>query len=89
MAGNVKDILEQLTSPKQSLIVQVEGHRVSLSNLDKGLWSETGKVRAFTKRDLIIYLARVSPWLLPHLKDRPLTLRTFFPETLSACTCLC
>ena len=82
MAGNVKDILEQLTSPKQSLIVQVEGHRVSLSNLDKGLWPEIGKVRAFTKRDLIIYLARVSPWLLPHLKDRPLTLSRY-PDGIS------
>jgi bifunctional non-homologous end joining protein LigD len=76
-ADHVKVILEQLASPKQSLIVPFEGHRVSLSNLDKRLWPETGKGRAFTKRDLIIYLARVSPWLLPHLKDRPLTLSRY------------
>jgi bifunctional non-homologous end joining protein LigD len=76
-AGHVNDILEQLASPKQNFIVLVEGHRVSLSNLDKELWPETGTSRAFTKRDLIIYLAQVSPWLLPHLKDRPLTLSRF------------
>jgi bifunctional non-homologous end joining protein LigD len=29
---------------------------------------------AITKRDLIGYLARVSPYMLPHLRDRPLTM---------------
>jgi len=27
-----------------------------------------------TKRDLAEYYAQVSPWLLPHLKDRPIAL---------------
>ena len=31
-------------------------------------------MRAYTKRDLIEYLARISPYMLPHLADRPLTM---------------
>jgi bifunctional non-homologous end joining protein LigD len=72
-----KDILEQLSSPRTSVIVDVGGQKISLSNLDKELWPGFEKVRALTKRDLLLYLARASPWLLPHLKDRPLTLSRY------------
>jgi bifunctional non-homologous end joining protein LigD len=48
-----------------------------LSNLDKALWPETSASRALTKRDLLVYLGRVAPYLLPHLKDRPLTLSRY------------
>jgi bifunctional non-homologous end joining protein LigD len=41
-----------------------------LTNLDKVLYPEDG----ITKGDLIAYLAVVSDWALPHLRDRPLTL---------------
>ena len=27
-----------------------------------------------TKRDLLVYFARVSPYILPHLAERPLTM---------------
>ena len=40
-------------------------------NRDKLLFPQTG----FTKGDLIAYYARIAPTLLPHLRDRPLTLR--------------
>jgi bifunctional non-homologous end joining protein LigD len=42
-----------------------------LTNLDKELWP------GLTKRDLITYLAQVAPYMLPHLRDRPLTLIRF------------
>lgn len=76
-ADTVKDTLEQLASMKNKFIIEVEGGKVSLSNLDKTLWPETGESRALTKRDLITYLARVSPYLLPQLRDRPLTLSRY------------
>jgi bifunctional non-homologous end joining protein LigD len=53
--------------------VAVGGRRVTLSNLDKVLWPR----QDFTKGDLIEYYARVAKWLLPHLKDRPLSLVRF------------
>lgn len=48
-----------------------EEDALELTNLDKVLWPQTG----FTKGDMIAYYRDVSPALLPHLRDRPLTLR--------------
>jgi bifunctional non-homologous end joining protein LigD len=53
--------------------VDIDGHRVSLSNLDKVLYPEAG----FAKGHVIDYYTRVSPVLLPHLHGRPLTLKRY------------
>ncbi|MET0763072.1 MAG: non-homologous end-joining DNA ligase [Thermoleophilaceae bacterium] len=53
--------------------VEVEGRRLSLSNLDKVMYPEVG----FTKGEVIDYYTRVSPALLPHLRGRPLTLKRY------------
>jgi len=76
-ADSLKDILELLADPKTRFTVEVEGRKLSLTNLDKELWPQTDKSGALAKRDLITYLARVSAWLLPHLKDRPLSLSRY------------
>jgi bifunctional non-homologous end joining protein LigD len=54
-------------------LVEVEGRRLKLSNLEKVLYPESG----FTKGQVIDYYARIAPVLLPHLKDRPVTLRRY------------
>ncbi len=54
-------------------LVEVEGHTLSLSNLDKVLYPAVG----FTKGQVIDYYARIAPTLLAHLGDRGLTLRRF------------
>jgi bifunctional non-homologous end joining protein LigD len=51
----------------------VEGKKLSVSNLDKVLYP---KVR-FTKGQVIDYYIRIAPVLLPHLKDRPLTMKRY------------
>jgi len=53
--------------------LNVNGRSVPVSNLDKVFYPETG----FTKGQVIDYYIRVSPVLLPHLKDRPLTLKRY------------
>jgi bifunctional non-homologous end joining protein LigD len=53
--------------------VEVEGRRLSLSNLDKVMYPATG----FTKGQVIDYYTRVAPALLPHLGGRPLTLKRY------------
>ena len=53
--------------------LDVGGRTVNVTNLDKVLYPETG----FTKGDLINYYIRISPVLLPHLKDRPITLKRY------------
>jgi bifunctional non-homologous end joining protein LigD len=42
-----------------------------LSNLDKVFWPENG----YTKGDLLTYYFNISPTMLPHLLERPLTLK--------------
>ena len=42
-----------------------------LSNLDKVYWPDEG----YTKGDLLTYYFNVSPVMLPHIADRPLTLK--------------
>jgi bifunctional non-homologous end joining protein LigD len=65
------DEVERL--PDGSLAVLTEGRRLKLSNWDKVLFPRTG----LTKGDLIAYYARVAPAVLPHLHDRPLTLKRY------------
>jgi bifunctional non-homologous end joining protein LigD len=56
-----------------SLAVATGGRALKLTNWDKVLYPETG----FTKGDLIAYYARIAPVLLPHLRDRLLTLKRY------------
>ena len=56
-------------------IVEVQGRRLELSNLDKVLYPEA----RFTKAQVIDYFVRIAPALLPHLKGRPLTMKRY-PE---------
>jgi bifunctional non-homologous end joining protein LigD len=58
---------------KNAVEVTVEGRRLRLTNLDKVMYPKPG----FTKRDLIDYYVRIAPVLLPHLHDRPLTLKRY------------
>jgi bifunctional non-homologous end joining protein LigD len=51
----------------------VAGKRLQVSNLDKVLYPKAG----FTKGQVIDYYMRIAPVLLPHLKDRPLTLKRY------------
>ncbi len=53
--------------------VEVEGRQLSLSNLDKVMYPMVG----FTKGQVIDYYMRIAPVLLPHLRDRPLTLKRY------------
>ncbi len=57
----------------QRVEVGVEGRRLSLSNLAKVLYPAVG----FTKGEVIDYYTRVSAAVLPHLRDRPLTLKRY------------
>ena len=59
--------------PPKRVEVEVEGRRLSLSNLDKVMYPAVG----FTKGEVIDYYTRVAPALLPHLRDRPLTLKRY------------
>ncbi|KJY42060.1 ATP-dependent DNA ligase [Streptomyces sp. NRRL B-1568] len=48
-------------------VVDVEGHRLSLSHLDRLLYPATGH----TKAQVLQYYARIAPAMLPHTAGRP------------------
>jgi bifunctional non-homologous end joining protein LigD len=63
-------------SPRENRVtVQVDGRELTLTNLGKVLYPETG----FTKAEVLDYYQRVAPVLLPHIAGRPVTLRRY-PE---------
>jgi bifunctional non-homologous end joining protein LigD len=59
--------------PEGALLVTTDGRELKITNWDKVLYPHTG----FTKGDLVAYYARVAPVVLPHLHDRPLTLKRY------------
>jgi bifunctional non-homologous end joining protein LigD len=58
---------------KDGVEIELEGRTLKLTNLDKVLYPDSG----FAKRDLIAHYAQVAPVLLPHLAERPLTLKRY------------
>jgi bifunctional non-homologous end joining protein LigD len=70
------EIVNQLETSAKNLELRVGTARIKLTNLDRVYWPAQPKLRreAITKRDLLVYLARVARFMLPHLADRPLTM---------------
>lgn len=60
---------------KSELSVKLGERNLTLSNVEKVLYPGN----RFTKGQVIDYYARVAPYILPHLKDRPITLKRY-PE---------
>ena len=54
-------------------VVEIAGRRISLANLEKDLYPSYG----FTKAHILEYYGRMAEFVLPHLKDRALTLKRF------------
>src|SRR3989441_644500 len=74
--SEVEQILDQLKTAKAALTLAVGAHQVRLTHLDRVYWPADPALKqpALTKRDLLRYFAQVSPFILPHLADRPLTM---------------
>ena len=54
-------------------VVRVDGREIEISRPEKVLFPADG----ITKGDLVEYYARIAPRMLPHLRDRPLTLERY------------
>ena len=57
----------------QKTAVEVDGHRLTLTNLDKVFYPKAG----FTKAEVIHYHVQIAPYLLPHLHDRAITMKRY------------
>jgi bifunctional non-homologous end joining protein LigD len=76
-SDDVQHVLDQLGQKTDAFTLVVGDEKVPLTNLAKVFWPEWQGRRALTKRDLLTYLARISPHLVPHMRDRPLTLTRY------------
>ncbi len=52
--------------------VAVGEHNLKLTNLDKLIWPE-----GLTKAHLVKYYSDVAPYILPHLRNRPLVMKRY------------
>ncbi len=62
-----------LAADRKEVTTEIDGRHLKFTNLDKIYFPEDG----YTKRDLLNYYDAVAPLLLPHLKDRPLSLKRY------------
>src|SRR3954468_21906093 len=54
-------------------ILEIDGHQVKCTRLSKILYPHSRT----TKAEIIDYYVRVAPFILPHLADRPVTLKRY------------
>ncbi|MBV8717080.1 MAG: DNA ligase D [Chloroflexi bacterium] len=78
-SSETKLALQTLEDSRGSLRLELDGYALKLTNLDKVLWPATDAQRALTKRDLVGYFLGIAPFVLPHLRDRPVTM-TRWPD---------
>ena len=75
-SGDIDEVVRQLESSKTNFTLAVGRHAIKLTHLDRVYWPADASLQQppVTKRDLLRYFAQVSPYILPHLADRPLTM---------------
>ena len=76
MTDQVAEALAQLEGKSNRAQIRIGDVRIPVTNLDREYWPANPRARkpAVTKRDLLRYLIGVSPYMLPHLAHRPLTM---------------
>jgi bifunctional non-homologous end joining protein LigD len=62
-----------ISSKEETESRTVDGHTLIFTHLNKLYWPEDG----VTKRDLFNYYHQVAPFIVPYLKDRPMSLNRF------------
>jgi len=62
-----------ITSKKETEEIKVDGHLIKFTHLNKLYWPED----MVTKRDMFNYYHQVAPFMVPYLKDRPMSLNRY------------
>ena len=76
-SSEISAALTALDDTLESARITLDGHELRLTNLNKTFWPAYADRRALTKRDLIQYFLRIAEYVLPHLRDRPVTMTRF------------
>lgn len=66
------DIAQQILDGAGEVHIDIVGTTIDLKDLDRVVWPTIGRRKSVTKRTLLHYLISVAPFLLRHLRDRPL-----------------
>lgn len=74
--ADVAEIVRQLEAAKAKVLLKATDWQLAVTNLDKELWPPLAG-KAHSKRDVLVYAARIWPWLERHIRDRPMTLLRF------------
>ena len=72
-AGRLRERGPLLTGAQEEATVNVDGKQLKFTNLNKVFYPRDG----YNKRDVINYYDSVAELILPHLKDRPLSLKRY------------
>ena len=67
----------QLEESDDAFDLAVSEHTISLNHLNKILWPAASGHKGLTKREYLRYLARLSPFIIPHLRGRPITMSRY------------
>ena len=70
---------------EQRVPIEVDGRRLTLSNLSKILYPPTDGSHGLSKAEVVDYYTRAAPALLPHVVDRPMTF-TRWPDGVTGKT---
>ncbi len=74
----VADVLEQLDRATEQATIMIDAQSLQFTELSRVLWCSADR-HGITKRDVLRYLVQVSPFLLRHLRDRPVEI-TLCPD---------
>jgi bifunctional non-homologous end joining protein LigD len=69
----VRETAEFLPDDAKEATRDIDGHHLKFTNLSKVFYPE----ERYTKRDVLNYYAGIADLILPHLKDRPLSLKRY------------
>ena len=64
---------ELLAAGEKEATREIDGHTLKFTNLGKVFYPDEG----YTKRDVLNYYSRVAHLIVPHLRDRPLSLKRY------------
>jgi len=67
------EVVQELPADAKELTREINGQSLKFTNLNKVFYPDEG----YTKRDVLNYYEAVADLILPHLKDRPLSLKRY------------
>lgn len=69
----IAKVLGQLSGKEETFELLVSSEKLKLTHLNRPYWVKTETSPEITKRDYLVFLTKLSPFILPQLYNRPLT----------------